>query len=403
MKYESWLELMNLNNPPSSWNRHGDRALATPLDALLPNDAQLVDIASQYPLPEAQRRQLLAMRGKVEAEPLLSGLYQIWHTIFFVEKDASEEAYEPWPVPASLSESDASLFRALVILSGTQTMTQTLHERGLSDYRQACLKDYLDNTRKHDDLHGVYGLASNSMWWLWPVFLGRVFRLGRLNYEIGFYSSPHMVFQHRDGHLLLLAGDVEQAYDESGHEAETGPFQPVYQETETQVFGNAFSSQGKYIPKTTSLDLSEWSHAVVRGDPVISLHIPPEGRLDPHAVQESLHHAVSFFEQHFPDLNFRLFICHSWLLNTELSALLPVASNILAFQSLFTIALANKDTEALYAFIFGVPPCPVEQLVPKTAFHERILSFIREGGILWDGFGVFPFRNRPDHTGTETR
>ena len=99
MKYEVWLDMMNLNNPPSSWNRHGDRALATPLDALLPNDALLVEIASQFPLPETQLRQLMTMRGKVEADTLLSGLYQIWYTIFFVEKDASEEAYEPWPVP----------------------------------------------------------------------------------------------------------------------------------------------------------------------------------------------------------------------------------------------------------------------------------------------------------------
>lgn len=393
MKYEGWLELMNLNNPPASWNRQGDHALATPLDALLPNDTQLVEIASEYPLPETQMQQLIRMRHMVEADPILSGLYQIWHTVFFVEKDASAEAYEPWPVPAATNESDAALFRALVILSGTATMTQTLHVRGLSDYRQACMNDYMDSTRKYYDLHGVYGLASNSMWWLWPVFLGRVFRLGRLNYEIGFFASSHMVFQHHDGQVLLMAGDMEQQYDESGHEAEDGPLQPNYRETETHVVGNTFNSQGEFNPEETILDLSEWTHAVRQGDPIISLHIPPDGKLDPYAVQASLHHAKSFFKRHFPDLNFRLFICHSWLLNTELTALLPPTSNILAFQDLFTIALANKDTEALFAFIFGVPPCPVEQLVIKTTFHERVLSFIREGGTLWDGFGVFPFHN----------
>lgn len=391
LTYPSLLQITRIEQPPASWSRHADNALSRPLQDLLPTAVQLRQTAGAYPLPPEQIRQLDAMRRRIDGDPVLSGLFSVWYTVFFIEKDASAEAYDRWPVPSSLDESEASLFRALVIFSGTAGLEQALHEHGLTAYRQACLNDYIENTCRHFDRHGVYGLLNEKMWWLWPVFLGRVFRVGRLSYEIGEYRSAYLVFRHHSGRHLLLAGELEQTYDETGHQAEHGEYQPVYTKTETFVRGNAFNEDGTFNPDPVTLDLSEWSSAVQPGDPIIHLHIPGDGKLYPQAVQDSLKAAVPFFRQHFPELSFRLFVCHSWLLNTGLAQLLPADSNILSFQSLFTLALANQDKDAIYSFIFDVPPCPLEQLAPRTSFHTRVLAFIRNGGCLWDGFGVFPF------------
>ena len=84
-------------------------------------------------------------------------------------------------------------------------------------------------------------------------------------------------------------------------------------------------------------------------------------------------------------------MCHSWLLDTKLSELLPSSSNILAFQSMFTIALANPNDDALFSFVFGVQTRDLDQLSPNNEFQEKLLDYVKSGGRLREGFGVMPF------------
>jgi hypothetical protein len=386
--FDAWLDQAFMQKPPSSWVRHAEKAFESNLHPVLPTEAQLRQIAGAFPLPVGQIEQLCDMRGKVLSDSLLTRLFMVWHIVLFIEKDASAESYEPWPLPVTLNESDASLFRALVILSGTVAMERALRERRLSEWQQFCKDEYIHESRMHFELHGVYGLANTSMWWLWPVFLGRVFRLGRLTYEIAFYTSSWKVFRHKEGPLVLLAGDMEQRYDENGLESDVGLFRPTYRETACQVTGNRFNAKGTYEAEPITLDLSDWSQVVRTGDPVVSLHISGGGKLDPDAVKESFVMATRFFARYFPDLPLRLFTCHTWLLNTQLDEFLLPDSNILAFQECFTLALANPHNEVLFSFIFDVQPCPIAQLVPKTEFQKHLLKYVRQGGTLRDGFGV---------------
>jgi hypothetical protein len=388
-RFDEWIDRASIPKPPASWTRHGERSFESSLHLILPSESELHQIARTFPLPAGQVLQLSAFRTKVSNDPVLAGLFRVYHTVLFLEKDASDESYENWPIPMSLRDQEASLFRALVILSGTEIMEGSLAKRGLSEWQQFCRNEYLHATRMHFELHGVYGLQNGSMWWLWPVFLGRVFRLGRLTYEIGFYASSWHVFAHKDGSLLILAGDLEQRYDEGGLESINGIYQPTYRESGNQVVGNGFDGNGFYIPEPFALDLSVWSRVVKTGDPILSLHIPGDGKLDPDEVKASIKLAAQFFVRWFPDLPLRLVTCHSWLLNTQLSELLPSGSNILAFQKWFTLALANPNNEALFSFVFDVPPCPLDQLLPKTEFQKRLLAYVCNGGMLRDGFGVF--------------
>jgi hypothetical protein len=381
--------LVGTNDLPESWIRHGKEALETPHAAILPGHDALIGTAEAFALPPRQIGQLVSMRNRILQQDGLYALFRLWHTIFFLEQDASAEAYSAWPMPMELDESEKAVFRAFVVLSGADGLGEALSSHGLTSHWQACVDEYVQCTGEFFSQHGVYGLANEKMWWLWPVFLGRVFRLGRLTFEIGFYEAPYGVFQHRTGQWKLLAGGQER-YDESGHEAEAGLYHPSLVETQTHFIGYGFTDKGLFEPNRLRLCRSEWTRVVKPGEPVLSLHIPPEGKLDSSLVQDSLRQAVSFFSTHFPEHAFRLFMCHSWLLNTELETFLTPASNILAFQSLFSIALANPDEDALFSFLFRVPKCPLDQLVPKTGFQERVLAFVRGGGILWDGFGVFP-------------
>ncbi|MGW7682410.1 acyltransferase domain-containing protein [Kribbella sp. NPDC054772] len=70
---------------------------------------------------------------------------------------------------------------------------------------------------------------------------------------------------------------------------------------------------------------------------VLSLHIPPTGRLDAQASEESIATAVESFKRWYPEEPVSAFVCHSWLLDPQLAEYLRPESNIMRFQSRFDL------------------------------------------------------------------
>jgi len=388
---DEWINQTGIADPPASWIRYILQSEQCANLSCLPSEDYLRQMSETSSLPKGQLRQMLSIRSKVFHDPILERLFHLWHTILFVDQCASDEAYEDWPMPFTMDDNDAALFRALVISSGTANMERALINGGLPEWRYFCRQQFVHETETHFNVHGIFGLSNNQMWWLWPVFLGRVFPIGRLTYEIAYYSSGWEVFRNKEGRILLMTGSHGQCYDEEGNEAEDGIHESEFSLTPKHAVGNYFDRTGSYVKDPITLDLSEWTRLVEQGPPVLSLHIPGGGKLNPGEVKESLTEATRFFRTKFPDLHFRIFMCHSWLLDTKLSELLPSSSNILAFQSMFTIALANPNDDALFSFVFGVQTRDMDQLSPKNEFQEQLLDYVRSGGRLREGFGVISF------------
>ncbi|MEQ4208469.1 acyltransferase domain-containing protein [Actinopolymorpha sp. B9G3] len=64
------------------------------------------------------------------------------------------------------------------------------------------------------------------------------------------------------------------------------------------------------------------------GDPCLSVHIPDYcGPLSPQACNNSFAAAREFFARHFPGERYRIAVCESWLLDTQLAEYLPADSN----------------------------------------------------------------------------
>ena len=101
-----------------------------------------------------QLRQLWDIRAKVFHDPILERLFHLWHTILFVDQCASDEAYEDWPMPSTMDDNDAALFRALVISSGTANMERALINGGLPEWRHFCRKQFVHETETHFNVHG---------------------------------------------------------------------------------------------------------------------------------------------------------------------------------------------------------------------------------------------------------
>ncbi len=119
-----------------------------------------------------------------------------------------------------------------------------------------------------------------------------------------------------------------------------------------------------------------------QGDWVISTHIPESGPLTPDRVADSFGRARAFFARHFPDYPTRLFHCSSWLLDPQLTEVLPADSNMARFQQLWQLRGDRRtgDGDAIF-FVFrrrgDVDPATLPQ---RTTLERAIVDRLKTGG-----------------------
>jgi hypothetical protein len=93
---------------------------------------------------------------------------------------------------------------------------------------------------------------------------------------------------------------------------------------------------------------------------LLNLHIPAAAPLSPESCDESLELAREFFSRHFPEEPVSHVVCHSWLLDPQLTEYLPERSNIVRFLRRFALEQPasgdqdNADGDML-GYLFGRP------------------------------------------------
>ena len=132
-------------------------------------------------------------------------------------------------------------------------------------------------------------------------------------------------------------------------------------------------------------------YGIRKGDPVLAVHIPADGKLDIAACRASMERAKEFFAKYFPDFAPKAFTCHSWLLDDSLKAYLPDTSNILRFGDLFTKVRADESNALLrYIFRWDTNEMNLPHAVCNSAFSAKIKSAAMGGEIFHETYGVIP-------------
>ncbi|GAB3745404.1 acyltransferase domain-containing protein [Microlunatus parietis] len=148
------------------------------------------------------------------------------------------------------------------------------------------------------------------------------------------------------------------------------------------------------LGRTTSAEIRSAGVAAEPGEPVIAVHLPDYcGPIDEPACTESFRAALDFFPRHFPDHPARFFTCHSWLLDPRFAELLP-DSNIAAFQRRFTITQRRnrQDDEGPFLFVFGTRDVAGRATLPRHSSLQRaVIDHIDGGGHWYLGAGWRPF------------
>lgn len=184
---------------------------------------------------------------------------------------------------------------------------------------QATLADLGRNIRVHRKREGVGGLG--VMWWLMLHFRGVIYQLGRLQFE------------------MQKAGErIAASVNEHGLEA--------YEETN-----------------------------------VLSIHIPDfMGPMDHESCTASIEESVQFFGSHFPNWPVRYGVCHSWLLDPQLKAILRPTSNIIQFQDRFRLTDGSSDSsESVMQFVFGKHVRDIDTIHPQSSLERGVVAHLKDG------------------------
>jgi hypothetical protein len=144
------------------------------------------------------------------------------------------------------------------------------------------------------------------------------------------------------------------------------------------------------LGKTTSRELQAAGIDIQHCDPVLSVHIPDYcGPFDPESCDESIALAREFFPRHFPDEKLEIVLCYSWLLSRDLATYLSPSSNILAFQRRFTINYRDTsphDDDFFWA-VFGMRPEDIDRVPQDTSLQRALVQHIRAGNHWYGGVG----------------
>ncbi len=291
-------------------------------------------------------------------------------------------------------------FFVLLVLSEVPMTIGLYKQKGLpEEVMLNTLKDVGLWVAQYKKDFGITGLSYRLFEWFQDHLNVRLFRIGRLHFQIKFiFDEKIFVYKNKvTEELQVLSGDnvrynssglidgVEDVWDKKGY------WFSKYEETETEVTGNPISPTGFVQNKLIKLDLNVWTKILSKGDNVVNLHIPAGEPLSVDACKMSLKNAKYFLDDFFPDYKFDFFVCFSWLLDNQFENILKKESNILQFQHLGWLFPMEGKSEAIRR-IFGPKAVDngIDSVPHKSSMQRAAAEFIHNGSFFRNGGFFIP-------------
>lgn len=330
-------------------------------------------------------------------QPLLRRLAWHCHYTFFRGASFAPEVAHHWPrLPAALGEA-APLFYAYVYLSGVPALLAYHHRLGVAlDVSLDTLSDLALWIEDYHTKHGTWGLS--EIRWLRRHFAGRLYKLGRLQFERDRYPFAYHAFLHRhDRRILVFAGTGMRFRADGLTDGTHGRHDPAawtasLHRTSTAITGHPIHPLGYAQRDTVTLATDTWEEILKKDGPTLAVHIPATGPLAFEACGASFAQAMGFFPRHFPDHPVYAFTCSSWLLDPQFEAHLPATANIVRFlrEWYLTPQPAADDAQTLER-VFGTPGPDLDAWPRRTALQRAVVRHMKAGGRFRMGAGLmFP-------------
>lgn len=260
---------------------------------------------------------------------------------------------------------------------------------GISEaVRQATLADTWLWVKAYEIQHpGIAGLDQYG--WICRDLCAKVLRLGRLEFELDPFRFPYSIYYDRQLlHYRAFAQDSLVCTDGGyiGDSSGSGSWSTTYSSDDIILFAHEVDQRLGIISRTpVEVPLSDLTPICTKDTLVLSVHIPEGEPLTPSLVDASFSLAQEMYRP-------TLFVCDSWLLDPELSKVLPPESNICLFMQRFKKFPVSFSTPQIYerVFGFGATQSDIVAWECTTSLQKKVQAHILSGGIFRTMGGYIP-------------
>ncbi|MFD2082725.1 hypothetical protein SAMN05421678_111173 [Actinopolymorpha cephalotaxi] len=292
-----------------------------PFDVVLPPAEDLPPLLLDLAVPHEDIDELTALVPSRERDP------RVWRfleycTRLVVSRMGAVTPEVPFPELSPAMGAVRRYFYVYVYLAALPQVRAFHREHGIpDDISRRTVADLGRVLADHRFWYGTGGLDTELASWLTGHFRGMLYQLGRLQFQ-------RVTLGNRTGKAIIAAGQ---------------PYGP--------------------------------------GDPALAVHVPATyGPMTPAACDRSFAMARDFFGRHFPEEQYDIAVCYSWLLDDQLAEYLPAESNIVRFQQRFQPAYeANEDDATTLRFVFGKVGTDPADLPRRTTLQRAILDHLQAG------------------------
>lgn len=381
--------------------------------ALLQNDIQekieedfFVTYAILAGINDGTRDRLNSARIKLFSVEINRDLFKIYYYLWYRLQPALSA--DQLPDISSNSTFDSGCFYFMLALAGFPETEKSYREH---KYPDQILRDTLSDLGVWVDYYqvqsGIIGIEPRILGWIKNHQSREIFRFGRLQIKPVFkFSGKILVYRNISKGDVLALSDGGIRYNEQGlceQLGDNGVWTSILKRSDSEITGNPVSASGYARQQLVTLPLNEWHQELVEGDYVLDIHISAIGPLNPKDCADSIFLAIQFMKDFFPDINYRAFVCTSWLLDNQFKEMLPEKSNIVQFQQPGYLYPAPGKSDAIWR-IFGAnaESVPFEQLPRESSLQRAAFGFLQNGGIFRNG-GMFflkddlPWNSNPYH------
>ena len=318
-----------------------------------------------------------------------------WHCHYLLcrSKSYPRSDARSWPSLEDILGEWAGAFYLLIALSGLPQASAFHRSRDIPE--RVALDTYGDTSlwaRDYKERHGLWGVDTRILPWLFNHLSGELYRLVRLQFMQRPFRQKLYAFRNRVTREVKVLADEGVRYRGDGQidgtggefDHETGWISRLLADQHC-VTGTPIHPAGIALCEEVALPLDTWDQVLAPGDPILEIHIPAGSPMDFDACGESFRQAADFFPRYFPDRPFKAFCCGSWLLNTQFQGMLPPDSNIVRFQREFYLFPIFSSGRSGFERIFRRDVQNLSKAPRNTRLRRAVLDHLQAGGYLRGG------------------
>lgn len=242
---------------------------------------------------------------------------------------------------------------------------------------------------------GRAGLANFD--WYQHYYNARLYSIDGLTMEFpAGFPGIATVYQGKGGEIVSLATNVLCHRDgmplgSIHYEDDMDSFTAVLETTSDAYIGHPYDERGFISKEKVALKKEYWTKLFSGGDKMVSIHIPTGAKFTPEAIDASLERTKNIIKEHFPEYDYKLFFCGSWMLDPQLPAILGEEKNISRFCRRFHPLYVKDAGRSVFTFVFQKPNANFEisELPENTSLERTLKNHYLSGKAIYETFGFF--------------